>query len=247
MTRSATPRLLEWDTQHFGVRVASLHGAALDDAAMLRALDWCRAERVECLYLRSDADDVTTLRSAGAAGFRFVDVRLTFDAELSDVAPRSAKTSSIRAARPDDAAALRAIAAYNHANTRFYADGRFARERCDALYATWIEKSLAGWADAVLVADEGAGPAGYLSIHRRPEDVGEIGLVGIARDAQGKGHGRALVEEGLAWMARAGCPTARVATQARNVAAQRLYQACGFRTRAVELWHHRWLDEPRNP
>jgi hypothetical protein len=31
-----------------------------------------------------------------------------------------------------------------------------------------------------------------------------------------------------------------VVTQARNVPAQRLYQKCGFITRSVELWFHRW-------
>ena len=245
---SATPLLLDWDTQFFGVRIASLHAAApVDDAAMRAVLDRCREQRVECLYLRSDADDDVTLRSAGTHGFRFVDVRLTFDLDVTDLVPRLASPKAIRSARATDVAALRAIAAYNHTNTRFYADGRFARERCDELYATWIEKSVNGWADAVLVADEGEGAAGYLSIHRRAgkadaDAFGEIGLVGLARDARGRGLGRELVEEALAWMVRERCRSARVVTQGRNVAAQRLYQACGFRTRAVELWHHRWFD-----
>ena len=118
-----------------------------------------------------------------------VDVRITFDASLAELPPLAAH-AGIRAARADDVPALRAIAGYNHTNTRFYADGRFARERCAELYATWIEKSVGGWAERVLVVDEGAGAAGYLSIHLRPEKTAEIGLVGLARDAQGRGLGR---------------------------------------------------------
>ena len=75
-----TPRFLDWDTQFFGVRIASLSAldaGPLDSAALERALVWCRTERIDCLYLRSDADDVTTLRAAGEHRFRFVDVRVT--------------------------------------------------------------------------------------------------------------------------------------------------------------------------
>lgn len=239
-----TPRFLDWDTQFFGVRIAGLQARECGGEDLRRALDWCRAERVACLYLRSDADDVTTLRAAAEHAFRFVDVRVTLDRELgaTDV---PAAHEGVRAARPEDVGVLRAIAAYNHTNTRFYADGRFERERCDELYATWVEKSVNGWAERVLVADVGGGAQGYLSIHLRSPKLAEIGLVGIAREAQGRGLGRALVESALAWMRHKGCERVSVVTQGRNIAAQRLYQACGFRTCALELWHHRWLDEPR--
>jgi dTDP-4-amino-4,6-dideoxy-D-galactose acyltransferase len=30
------------------------------------------------------------------------------------------------------------------------------------------------------------------------------------------------------------------ATQGRNIVMQRLFQKCGFVTRSVELWYHRW-------
>ena len=126
-----SPRFLEWDSQFFGVRIASLQGTAIEAGPMEHALEWCLEQRIDCLYLRSDADDVVTLRSAGAHGFRFVDVRMTLDLELAAPARAGAmpEHAAIRVARPGDTAALRAIAAYNHANTRFYADGRFARFR----------------------------------------------------------------------------------------------------------------------
>ncbi|MBK7876119.1 MAG: GNAT family N-acetyltransferase [Planctomycetes bacterium] len=240
----ATPRFLDWDTQFFGVRIASLSAldtGPLDGAAMEQALAWCRDERIACLYLRSDSDDVTTLRAAGAHAFRFVDVRVTLDCPVGTM-PMPTVHEGVRTAKATDVPALRAIAAYNHRNTRFYADGRFDPARCDELYATWIEKSVNGWAERVLVSDAGAGALGYLSIHLRPEETAEIGLVGLAREAQGQGLGKKLVESSLAWMRSKGLQRATVVTQGRNIAAQRLYQAAGFRTRSMELWHHRWFD-----
>lgn len=236
-----TPELLEWDSTFFGVRIARIEGRELTTPDARAAVAWCREQRVDCCYLRSDADDIATLRSAGEEGFRFVDVRMTLDCELAELSTFQAH-DGIRTARPADIPELRAIASYNHRNTRFYADEHFARERCDELYATWIEKSVEGWAQRVLVVDHGSGPLGYLTIHLKPQAHGEIGLVGIARDAQGRGLGKQLVESAIAWLRQKSLLAASVVTQGRNIGAQRLYQACGFRTRSLELWHHRWFE-----
>lgn len=48
---------------------------------------------------------------------------------------------------------------------------------------------------------------------------------------------QALREDAAAWEAR----RLGVATQGRNVQAQRLYQRCGFFTRSLGLSYHRWF------
>lgn len=238
---STLPQRLDWDSTFFGFPIARLEGRELSPTDLARASTWCSEQRIACLYLRTDAEDVVSLRHAAAAGFRFVDVRVTLDADLAELSAPAGRAAT-RAARPEDVPSLRAIAAISHTNSRFYADGRFARERCDELYATWIEKSVGGWAQAVLVAEHAGAAAGYCSIHVRAGGLGEIGLVGVAREAQGRGLGRQLVGDALRWMREHGLERVRVVTQGQNVAAQRLYQACGLRTCLVEYWHHRWFD-----
>jgi ribosomal protein S18 acetylase RimI-like enzyme len=49
-----------------------------------------------------------------------------------------------------------------------------------------------------------------------------------------------LTEAALAWFCAQGLQRAQVVTQGRNIAAQRLYQKCGFRTGEIALWYHRW-------
>ena len=130
------------------------------------------------------------------------------------------------------------IAKAAHRDSRFYADPNFKKSRCDALYRTWIRKSCGGYADAVWVAELRGVPVGYVTCRLREKSRGEIGLVGIAGKARGKGVGRRLVFEALRWLSRQGMKRASVVTQGRNTGAQRLYQRCGFLTRGVELSYH---------
>ena len=204
--------------------------------------EWARKEHVDCLYLLSESDDLASRRLFEDSGAGLVDLRVTL---ARDTAPLSASepcAARLRPACAADVTALKVIASKAHTDSRFYSDERFARERCDALYATWIERSVSGWAQAVFVAELDAAVAGYITVHARADSLAEIGLIAVAESARGKGLGRFLVERALAWAHEAGLPHTSVVTQGSNVAAQRLYQSAGFRTARVQLWHHLWFE-----
>jgi dTDP-4-amino-4,6-dideoxy-D-galactose acyltransferase len=80
-----------------------------------------------------------------------------------------------------------------------------------------------------------------VTCHKNNQDRARIGLVGVAADQQGKGVGRSLVFGALAWFHKAGSKEVEVATQGRNLEAQRLYQRCGFLTSRVSVWYHKWF------
>jgi dTDP-4-amino-4,6-dideoxy-D-galactose acyltransferase len=166
---------------------------------------------------------------------------MTFDRKLDGPSPARDATA-IRSAREADIPALRALAAASHTASRFFADGSFDRARCAELYAVWIEKSCRGWADRVLVAEHEGRIAGYLSCHVRDGSRGEIGIVAVAPEAQGRGLGAQLVDASVEWFAERELARVTVVTQGRNTGAQRLYQSRGFRTSSVHLWHHLWFD-----
>jgi dTDP-4-amino-4,6-dideoxy-D-galactose acyltransferase len=246
--------LLEWDTSFFGRRIASIAGAGIDAASLGEALTDAREQGVECLYALSPVDDMEAVRALSTAGGRLVDVRMTFERSLEAGQPvpdlRSARESRsardtlvLRPSKPADVPALRALAAKSHGSSRFYADGRFPDQRCDELFATWIEKSCSGWADLVLVADVDGEPRGYVTGHVRESNRAEIGLVAVDPQAQGHGAGSRLVEAAVDAFRARGVTQVTVVTQGRNLPAQRLYQSRGFRTQRLQVWHHVWLDE----
>lgn len=228
-------RFLEWDTQFFGVRIASLEAESITDEQWSAALEVCHEQRVQCIYVLAATDaDAQRARTAGAEP---VDTRVTLEL-ARPVAP--APDGRVRPALEADIPALRALAARSHADSRFYADARFARERCDELYATWIEKSVRGWADAVFTSGPAGAPLCYLSGHVRKDHL-EIGLVAVAEEARGRGLARALVGAALRRAAELGLG-AQVVTQGRNQAANALYAACGFGVVRVQTWLHLWFD-----
>lgn len=232
-------RLLEWDSAFFGFRIARLLSGRLDRQTAADALSWCKSERIRCLYFLAGTDSTETVESAAQSGFRLTDIRITL---ARKTAGGHGPADNVRACRAADVAALRAIAAVSHRDSRFYYDPGFPEDRCDALYATWIELSCQGYAKAVLVAEHDSEPAGYISCHIDAEGAGSIGLVAVAEHARGRGLGPQLVAAAMRYFGEMKCDRVTVVTQGRNCAAQRLYQNCGFRTADIGIWYHRWFE-----
>ena len=236
-------RVLAWDSEFFGRRIARLTARRLDPALADEAVTWGKRHGIDCLYFLADADDPETAILAEAHGFRQVDVRLTLERPLEGP-PAAADTPDIvvRAAVAGDRAALRALARVSHRESRFYQDPAFPRSRCDDLYERWIDNSLNGEADAVLVIDHRAAAVGYVSCQLRSEEEGAIDLLAVSARYQGRGWGRALLGASLSWFTARGRRRVSVVTQGRNARARRLYEAGGFTTRGAELWYHRWFQ-----
>lgn len=233
---------LDWDSRLFERRIARLNRQRLDPASLRDVLEWCKSNRIECLYFLADSDDATTSCLAEQNGFQQTDVRITLERALAEHDPATSIEKDIRLGRAEDTGALRAIARTVHRDSRFYFDQHFERGKCDSFYETWIKNSIAGFAQAVLVVEVNKNPVGYITCHLQ-EGESQIGLAGIAEKYQKMGLGTKLTEGFLAWSVQKGARRSTVVTQGRNVRAQRLYQRHGFVTESVKLWYHRWFSE----
>lgn len=234
--------LLDWDSDFFDRRIARYTRNRMDKDTAARAVDWCISNEVACLYLLADSSDPGTARVAADFGFRFVDVRVTFSSDLVQSSDfQFARDLPVRFAEERDIAPLAALARVSHRATRFYFDNRFSEDRCDELYATWIEQSCRGFADAVFVAGVADAVNGYVTCHLSDAGTGSIGLLAVREGDRGRGYGRSLVAAALGYLRMHERRTAFVTTQGRNIASQRLYEACGFRVHAQQLWYHRWF------
>jgi dTDP-4-amino-4,6-dideoxy-D-galactose acyltransferase len=238
--------LLPWDTEFFRCRIGRFCGETLRQEQVLQIDDWSRRNRIRGLYFLSRADDPVTLQTAGQHGFGLVDIRLTFEHEIIPVRnPAHSDPPAgvgIRPAAAGDVAGLQAIARTAHTTTRFFNDPQFPRQRVEDLYSTWIALEIEGRAQNVLVATSPTDqPWGYVSCHLGPgNQKGSIGLVGVHAGVRGKGIGKHLVVAAMNWFRTHEVREVTVVTQGNNLAAQRLYQTCGFLSRDLQLWYHKW-------
>jgi dTDP-4-amino-4,6-dideoxy-D-galactose acyltransferase len=241
-------QFLPWDTDFFGHRIARVKGYRLNPQRVKAILEWCETHAIECVYFLADSDHAETVRLAEDYGFRLVDIRATLQCNIRDgqarLSDNLSETVHVRHSRRSDIPALQAIARTSYGASRFYFDPCFPIEACEALYKAWIERSCKGYADVVLVAQVNDQPVGYVSCHLLSNTLyGQIGLVGIGPQARDCGVGQVLVNHCLGWFAEHGVEVVNVVTQGRNIAAQRLYQRCGFLIHSVQLWYHKWMTD----
>lgn len=242
--RTPPCRLLAWDTEFWGLRIARVEEDRITPARISAVDRWCGENDVACVFLLVEAGDPTATLAAEGAGFFFTDVRVTMTA---DVIGRRGGTghSGIRPARSEDRERLMRLARVSHRITRFFHDPHFDDERCAELYARWLSTSFEGAADKVIVVESDGVPAGYVTCELEDGGVaGRIGLIAVAPEFQGRGLGSALCEAAFDWFAGVGATAVEIVTQGRNVAAQRVFQRAGARTTGTQLWFHKWYATP---
>lgn len=225
-----TPEFLQWDSDHFAVRIARTDAPRTTDE--WRATDhWAFANDIDCLYVFSNGNDPTSIRLAEEHGARCMDERVVLEAIVSG----AASVAGLRAAEEADLPELETIAATSFTESRFFRDPSFCRDRCEELFRTWVRKSVHGYARAVLVTGHVGAPTGFVTCRQE-----KIDLLAVAESARGKGIGALLTNGAKHWFATAGVRRVSVLARANNDAAIRLYKRCGFVPASTEILFHKW-------
>jgi predicted GNAT family acetyltransferase len=188
---------------------------------------------VECLYLSIDALETRTIERAIRVGATLTDLRLTLSAHSS--AFPQLEDGRTRRAADDELRQLEGLARNLAAESRFARDSRFAPEAVARMYELWSARCLE---NGVVVVPAGT-LCGFVGAVDDPTGA-RIELVYVSPDGRGHGLAAAMVVDA----ARAlGAAEVTVVTQAGNLAAQRVYQSVGFRTRGSEALLHLWFDD----
>jgi dTDP-4-amino-4,6-dideoxy-D-galactose acyltransferase len=227
---------LPWDSEFFGFPIGQI---SEPDGANSIAQAVARADEdgIRCLYYLVAADRLDALHGALRLGFKPYDVRVEFERSLEEAGQPEAAVE-VRKAELADEAVVTDLAAQTISATRFTLDDHFPQGRVSRLYAEWVRRGLrSGSARRVLLAEPSAG---FVVCGVRKDAIGSIELIAVAPRFTRRGISRDLMHSAHAFMCDAGCDRARVVTQGRNVAAQRLYQGLGYKTITVAWWLHRW-------
>jgi GNAT superfamily N-acetyltransferase len=221
--------LLSWDTSFFGLTIG--RARAVDGRDVEAALTEAEEHGAACLYVVVPGAKAEPVAAAIRVGGALTALRFEFERTGESVA---AQPVTVRRATAEDAAQVADLAARLAPTSRFAQDERFRRERVEEMYRIWALNDLR---DGKVLVDV-TGGRGMVALSRRPPGY-SVDLVFVADGARGTGLGRDLLE---AAAAEANGSQLTVATDARNVLAVRLYEASGFRARALDAVLHVWLD-----
>ncbi|WP_461208467.1 GNAT family N-acetyltransferase [Desulfocurvus sp. DL9XJH121] len=236
-------RKLDWDSEFFGFNVAFVSCMHLTETIVRRIERFIRREDIRLVEYQCNCHDARSVRVAEDNGYRFTDIRLTYERSLNGHEPVELPAGvTFARAGEADIPRLREIARGLYEDSRYIFDRNFDPVRIDEFYQGWVAKGVRGQYDdeCWCLYDQDV-PFAFCTLSYLKENTANIGLVGLDQGHQGGGHGGRLMRSVFNALVVQGVKSVRVVTQGRNYGAQNLYQSVGFRTRITQLWYHKWL------
>ena len=235
-------RYLQWDSDFFGLSVATLDGGHLHAETSKDVFNWCRQEKIRCLYFLADGRDSQTLQCAYKKGFQFIDVRVEMEYDLRNAQQSKEPSLAIQSVtKKGQLKNIQAFARKSHTESRFFKDLNFDRTKCEKLYENWIYRDFEKGHILGFYPVEGEIVKGYLTFIMESLDIAKIGLIAVEDDYRGRGVGSELLNKTIAMSKKLNAKKLVVVTQATNTSALRLYEKAGFRISGVKLWFHKWF------
>lgn len=231
------------ETDRFGFRAARLQDLDVDFATLQKAasdLD------VQFLSVRVPTNNLKKVQQFERLGFQLMDTLVYYDRDLEGVS--KTVDTSIRLSNPSDAAAVSDVArqAFTGYFGHYHADERLRNEEADEVYVEWATNSIlnASPAAPATVMEHDGQIFSFLTMRITESDLGELILVGVRPDAQGKGVYGRLIDHGLSVLKEMGCTKVVTSTQINNIAVQRAWAKRGFRMQRSYYTLHKWMDTP---
>ncbi|PJK27365.1 GNAT family N-acetyltransferase [Minwuia thermotolerans] len=232
------------ETKRFGILAAHV----IDSTASPETIDSAaRNKGVKMLTVRIPAPDLPRVHAFEAAGYLLMDTLVYYTRKLGELPPRSPPPNGIsfRHAASEDADQVANVAQAGFAGYmgHYHADPRLDLGAADAAYVEWAETSTARISSAapVLVAENGDGIVGFLTLRSNNSEEMEIVLNAVEPASHGQGIYGMLVGEALALAESRGFSRVVTSTQINNYTVQRVWSQLGFYHSRSLYTFHKWL------
>lgn len=179
------------------------------------------------LSCRIVSGEMSKVQLLEAHGFYTVDIGTTWARKTEKITDHF---SQVKIVRISDAPALTAMSAGLFRNSRFYNDPFFSSKEADKIYHAWILNALHDQTCRTFWVEG----CGFITC-KKNKNSGNIALIGVVPEKQGKGIGRSLVHYALSWLKRSNVDTIAVRTQTNNIGAINFYTRLGFRIKSADV------------
>jgi ribosomal protein S18 acetylase RimI-like enzyme len=247
---------LPWESSILNRRMAVLRHlfattAEFAESIVKKAVRLASAQNIEFCLAKVHTDDHAAIAALQRNGFLLVETALeyVFDYRTGPFLEGRPDAPAIRNAVSDDMEAMAELSreAFAAHVGRFHADPHLSASAATAIYEEWARSALRGYADNVLVAEEGGRLAGF-SAWKDPSSrevaagirAAHYSIGAVAPDFARRGVFRALTLAGMQRY-RATADVVDGPTNLRNLAVQRAYEKLGWELRDSRHSFHLWL------
>jgi dTDP-4-amino-4,6-dideoxy-D-galactose acyltransferase len=232
---------LEWDSDFFGINIVRVSSQLVSLGELSICIQELKRASIDLVYLM--LAEPLACQSIENVPISLVDEKVTYARKIDPTAcTREAVVSQVIPCSPSiDADSLDRLALQSGMHSRFRTDPRIPIGKFEALYCSWIRKSLDGTlAKQILLTTAGNQATGLITVNVNNR-IGEIGLVAVDEMQRGRGLGHALMAGALDWFGKQQLSSVQVVTQNANKAACHLYETHGFRLLRKDYIYHLWL------
>jgi ribosomal protein S18 acetylase RimI-like enzyme len=243
-----------WAIKHIGVASRSRDKNFIATGLVAEVVHRAGARDATFLLCKTTPSDTAIIHALESHGFFLMDTLLNFVFDFrtggqKEDASHVPEDFVLRLATSSDIESLVEIAHASFAEHfgRFHADPRIGRAAATRIYEEWIRSCANGWADWILVAEQGNRMAGY-SAWKEPSAldrrhgirIGHLSIAAVHPDFFGRGIFRALTREGMKGLRRS-ADWIEGPTHIDNQAVQRGWLRLGWQIAGAQHSFHKWL------
>lgn len=234
-------RILDWDSEFFGYKIASLGTHNLKLAHLKEILSDMQRNHITLAYCFVKPDDELSNSSLRECSGFLADEKITFIIYLSEVM-RKVYSDYIEPYRLNATSdKLRLLALQSGYYSRFRIDPKFCNNEYQKLYLEWIDKSVSKlMSDEILVFYKNDDEKGFVTLGIK-DGVGSIGLIAVDEFERGNSIGKELMNSAFSFFLSKHINHVEVVTQKANNVACEFYQSLGFSVKRIENVYHLWI------
>jgi dTDP-4-amino-4,6-dideoxy-D-galactose acyltransferase len=218
---------LEWDSEFFGRKIGRLTKISPERRLKRLIEEACKAGYTY-LTCRVIVEGMSKIQILEKYGFYITDVGTVWEREIDEILE---PTILVKTATAKDVPMLKSMVRGLFRESRFYNDPFFTHEEAERFYQAWVENSLRNKGIKTFYVEG----SGFTTCKKLSKSKGDIPLIGVVPEKQGKGIGKSLIWKALDWFKKMGVKTVTVRTQTNNIRAMNLYAGLGFRIKHVDV------------
>jgi dTDP-4-amino-4,6-dideoxy-D-galactose acyltransferase len=229
---------LNWDTDFFGFNVGFLRGSIQSEKEQEEVIEILEKTKTKLAYYASAITLPAIFFTLKKVDVKFVDEKTTFFKKIDST--RNTDSAVVSADNFKNLDVLRHLSILSGRFSRFNVDKNIPNEKFEELYLLWLKNSLnKKIAKEVLLYVYEEEIAGFVTLGEK-NGRGDIGIIAVAEQYQGKGIGRKLMQSAEHWFLKNGYTEMQVVTQGSNLEAKQLYTKTAFQIESVEFFYHIW-------